>query len=88
MAFILNIEKAKEIYLNKLRRFREDKWSDLDIQYMRALEVGNQTKLSEIVAKKQALRNITNVDLSQITTLSELKGMWPTEILGDSPYEN
>ena len=88
MAFILNIETAKEIYLNKLRRFREDKWSDLDIQYMRALEMGNQPKISEIVAKKEALRNITNVDLSQITTLSQLKSSWPTEILGDSPYEN
>jgi hypothetical protein len=88
MAFILNLETAKEIYLNKLRRFREDKWGDLDIQYMRALEMGDQTKLSETVAKKEALRNITNVDLSQITTLSQLKSKWPTEILGDSPYEN
>ena len=88
MAFILKIEKAKELFINKLRKFREDKWSDLDIQYMRALEVGNQTKLSEIVAKKEALRNITNVDLSQITTLSELKSMWPSDLLGNSPYKN
>ena len=66
MAFILNIEKAKEIYLNKLRRFREDKWGDLDIQYMKSLETGNQTNISEIVAKKEQLRNITNIDLSEI----------------------
>ena len=88
MAFILNIEKAKEIYLNKLRRFREDKWGDLDIQYMKSLETGNQTNISEIVAKKEQLRNITNIDLSKITTISELKSQWPTEILGNSPYEN
>lgn len=88
MAFILNIEKAKEIYLNKLRRFREDKWGDLDVQYMKSLETGNQTNISEIVAKKEQLRNITNIDLSEITTISELKSQWPTEILGNSPYEN
>ena len=88
MAFILNIEKAKEIYLNKLRRFREDKWGDLDVQYMKSLETGNQTNISEIVAKKEQLRNLPNMDLSDVTTLNELKSRWPIEILGNSPYEN
>ena len=82
MALIINIEKAKEIYLNKIRKVREEKWGDLDVQYMKALETGNQSKISEVVGKKEQLRNLTNVDLSQ------LKSMWPTEILGNSPYEN
>lgn len=88
MALIINIEKAKEIYLKKIRKVREEKWGDLDVQYMKALETGNQSKISEVVGKKEQLRNLTNVDLSNITTLSQLKSMWPTEILGNSPYEN
>jgi hypothetical protein len=88
MAFILNIEKAKELFLNKLRRFREDKWSDLDVSYMRALEFGNQSKISEIVFKKEQLRNITDMNLSDVENLNDLKSKWPTELLGKSPYEN
>ena len=88
MAFILNIEKAKELFLNKLRRFREDKWSDLDVSYMRALESGNQSKISEIVLKKEQLRNITDMNLSDVENLNDLKSKWPTELLGKSPYEN
>jgi hypothetical protein len=88
MAFILDIEKVKELFLNKLRRFREDKWSDLDISYMRALESGNQSKISEIVLKKEQLRNITDMNLSDVENLNDLKSKWPTELLGKSPYEN
>jgi hypothetical protein len=54
---------------------------------MRALESGNQTKIQEIVQKKETLRNITNMDLSDVTTLSELKAKWPVDILGKSLYE-
>ena len=88
MAFILDIEKAKELFLNKLRRFREDKWSDLDVSYMRALESGNQSKISEIVLKKEQLRNITDMNLSDVKNLNDLKSKWPTNLLGNSPYEN
>ena len=54
---------------------------------MRALESDNQTKAQEIVAKKQILRNLTEMDLSDVSTLSELKDKWPANILGSSLYE-
>ena len=84
MGITINIEKAKNIFISKLRRFREDEFSKLDIEYMRALELGNPT--ADIVAKKQQLRNLPDMDLSDVTTLDQLKAKWPTDLLGDSPF--
>jgi hypothetical protein len=84
MALVLNIEKAKQIFIEKIRRFREDELPKLDIQYIRTLELGNDT--TEIVSKKQQLRDLPNIDLSDVTNLTQLKAKWPTELLGDSPF--
>ena len=43
MSLTINIEKAKNVFISKLRRFREDELPKLDIQYMRALELGSST---------------------------------------------
>jgi hypothetical protein len=83
-----DIEKGKDILLGLIRRKRNKMFSDLDIEYMRALEGGNQTTIQEIVAKKQALRDVTDIDFSNVTTPTDLKEKWPTNILGNSPYEN
>jgi hypothetical protein len=53
---------------------------------MKALEQGNTTLSAEIGAKKQALRDITDIDISNISTLNELKQIWDVELLGESPY--
>lgn len=84
MSLTINIEKAKIVFISKLRRFREDELPKLDIEYMRALELGNPT--TNIVTKKEQLRNLPNIDLSDVTNLDELKAKWPTELLGDSPF--
>jgi hypothetical protein len=54
---------------------------------MRALESGNQTTIQEVVEKKQALRDVTDIDFSNVTTPNDLKNKWPTDILGNSPYQ-
>ena len=82
----INLEKALEIHKTKLRERRELVFKDLDIQFMRALEVGNTTLSVEIGLKKQALRDITDIDISNVTTLDELKQLWNEELLGPSPY--
>jgi hypothetical protein len=84
MSLTINIEKAKNVFIFKLRRFREDELPKLDIQYMRALELGSST--TDIISKKQQLRDLPDMDLSDVTTLDELKSKWPTELLGDSPF--
>jgi phage shock protein A len=53
---------------------------------MRALETGNQTLIQEIVTKKQQLRDLTNIDFSDVTNSAQLKEKWPTEILGQIPF--
>jgi hypothetical protein len=82
----INIESALEIHKTKIRERREVVFKDLDIQFMKALEQGNTTLSAEIGAKKQALRDITDIDISNVSTLDELKAIWNEELLGPSPY--
>jgi flagellar motor switch/type III secretory pathway protein FliN len=82
----INIESALEIHKKKIRERREIVFKDLDIQFMKALEQGNTTLSTEIGTKKQALRDITDIDISNISTLDELKQIWDLELLGESPY--
>jgi hypothetical protein len=84
---LFDVEVAKEIFKNHIRNARNELFPDLDVQYMRALESGNQIKVQQIVEKKEILRNITNINLEMVTTLSELKEQWPVHILGKSLYE-
>ena len=82
----INLEKALEIHKKKIRERREVVFKDLDIQFMKALEQGNTALSTEIGTKKQALRDITDIDISNISTLDELKAIWNVELLGESPY--
>jgi hypothetical protein len=75
----INIDKAKEIHKEKLRAARQPLLDKLDVEFTRALETGADT--SEIVKKKQELRDVTNhPDLKKIKTPEKLKEFWP-EIL-------
>ena len=64
-----DISKCREITKVRLRAERAPKLAALDIEFMRALEQGQPTE--EIVAQKQALRDITN----QVDSLSDLEAM-------------
>lgn len=82
----INLEKALEIHKEKIRERREIVFKDLDIKFMKALEQGNTILSTEIGTKKQALRDITDIDISSVSTLAELKELWDVELLGESPY--
>jgi flagellar motor switch/type III secretory pathway protein FliN len=82
----INLEKALEIHKKKIRERREVVFKDLDIQFMKALEQSNTALSTEIGTKKQALRDITDIDISSVSTLAELKELWDVELLGESPY--
>lgn len=62
---IINREKAEALTLDRLRLEREPLWADLDLQAIRAIEDGQDT--AEIVAKKKALRDVTEIDLSVLS---------------------
>ena len=70
MKIQVNINKAKEITKDKLREERKPLLESLDVQFQRALETGADT--SDIVAKKQALRNAP-ATVDSMTTVEELK---------------
>jgi hypothetical protein len=68
----INRNKAEEAVRERLRLEREPRMLALDVAYMRALELGNDT--ASIVADKQALRDVTEKDLSGLQ-LGELAAL-------------
>ena len=59
---------------------------------MRADEAGNNSEKQAVRARKQALRDVTNiVDTATITATdvngvtAELKAVWDADVLGDNP---
>lgn len=81
-----NKNRAAEFMKRKMRKKRKKFFPDLDVQYMRALELGDTGSQSEIVAKKQSLREVTNIDTGSFETRDELVNLWPTNLLGDNPF--
>jgi len=75
----VNIDKAKAIHLDKFRSARAPKLSKLDIDFMKAVEVGDEAKKAEIIAAKQALRDVTLTPLPD--DLAGIKATWPEIIL-------
>ena len=75
----VNIEKAKAIHLDKFRAARAPKLAKLDIDFMKAVEANDEVKKAEIVAAKQALRDVTLIMLPD--DLAGIKATWP-DILG------
>jgi len=70
----VNMAKAREIKRDQLRAERKPLLEQLDVEFMRAQEQGDQTKADEIAAKKQALRDVTsNPSIDSANTPEELK---------------
>lgn len=88
----IDINKAKEIHKNHIRSVRNPLLQEKDVEYMRALEVGDTEKVAEVTAAKQELRDVTEiVDAAQITSTTvqqvtaELKQVWDENVLGTNP---
>ena len=72
MRITINMDKAKDITKERLRRERKPLLEKQDILFMKAQETGNDT--STIVTEKQRLRDITN-SVDSCTTTDELKAL-------------
>jgi L-rhamnose isomerase len=66
----INLNKAKDITKDRLRTERKPLLESLDVVQLRNLN--NPEVLSDIEAKKQALRDATN-QVDTMTTIDELK---------------
>lgn len=80
MGITVNINKAKNIWKDKIRVARKPKLEELDIEYTKALESGADT--SAIVTKKQELRDFP-AQVDSATTTDEIKTVWNIDKLGD-----
>ena len=77
----IDMEKARDVWRDKIRIARKPKLAELDIQYMRAQEAGEDT--SAIVATKNKLRDFpAKPEITSATTVEELKVIWDND-LGD-----
>lgn len=55
---LVDMAKAKAVHVEKLREVRNEKLSQLDTEFMRAIEAKDVAKQNAISAKKQALRDM------------------------------
>ena len=82
-----DMDKAKEIFKDKIREVRKPLLEAKDVELMKALEAGTST--TAIAAAKDALRDATAASaISSASTISELKAAWDSSLLGDSPYSS
>ena len=72
----VNMEKAKEVWREKIRQARVEPLAALDTAFMKAQETGADT--TQIVADKQALRDApVDAAIDAATTPDELKAVKP-----------
>ena len=88
----INVDKAKALHKDKIREVRNPLLQKEDVNFMRAVEAGDADTQAAVAAKKQALRDATNVvDSATITATdvlgvtNELKQVWDADVLGDNP---
>lgn len=80
---VIDMEAAKDIHRDRWRAAREPLLEALDVAFMKALEINDTVTLAEIAAQKQALRDVTETDLSGVNTPEELAAVWPAILNGE-----
>ena len=80
-----DMDKAKEIFKDKIREVRQPLLEAKDVELMKALETSADT--SSIATAKDALRDAPAASaIDAATDIAGLKAAWDTALLGDSPY--
>jgi len=82
-----DLDKAKELFKDKIREVRGPLLAAEDVVYMKALEADDATAKAASVTKKQALRDApAAAAIDAATDIAGLKAAWDADLLGDSPY--
>lgn len=71
----IDVPKAQDIKKDLMREIRKPLLEALDIDYMKAIEQNDDEKKATIVAQKQELRDVTDLELP--TKVSELMDFMP-----------
>lgn len=69
----IDINKAKEVWKDKIRNARKSALEKLDIDFIKAQEQGNDT--TSIVATKQLLRDLPS-QVDTANSINEIKAVW------------
>ena len=75
----IDINKAKEVWKEKIRQARTSVLAKLDIDFIKTQEQGNDT--TAIVADKQTLRDLPS-QVDTANSIEEIKAVW-NNLLGD-----
>jgi hypothetical protein len=78
----IDINKAKDIWKDKIRLARKPVLEKLDVDYLKAQEEGTDT--TSIVTDKQTLRDLPS-QVDTATNTDEIKAVW-NDMLGDKEY--
>tara|TARA_B000000609_G_C23921912_1_gene213927 strand:+ start:51 stop:425 length:375 start_codon:yes stop_codon:yes gene_type:complete len=82
-----DLDKAKEIFKDKIREVRQPLLDAEDVVYMKALEADDATAKTNSVNKKKALRDAPAASaINSADSIVKLKAAWDTSLLGDNPY--
>ena len=78
----VNMDKARAIHLEEIRRVRNEELVKEDVTFMRAVEDGDTDAQNTIKTKKQTLRDLpATFDITtDADTPDKLKAKWPTEL--------
>jgi phosphotransferase system IIA component len=76
---IIDINKAKEVWKDKIRQARTSALAKLDIDFIKAQEQSLDT--TSIVADKQTLRDLPS-QVDTANSIEEIKAVW-NNMLGD-----
>jgi hypothetical protein len=82
-----DLDKAKEIFKDKIREVRGPLLEAEDVVYMKAMEADDASAKTASVTKKNALRDAPAASaITNANTIAKLKAAWDTSLLGESPY--
>ena len=74
----VNMDKAKEIHKECLRKIRKPLLDNLDVKYMKALEIGDVDLCKKIATEKNYLRDITKAkEIIEAQSPDDLKSFMP-----------
>lgn len=74
----IDMAKARDIWREKIRQGRTEKFAELDVAFMRAVERQDAAEQQRIAAEKQRLRDMTkDPAIEAAQTVDELKAFWP-----------
>lgn len=80
---VVDMSKARQTHLNRVRMSRDKALAALDVEVMRALESDNTVALQVLAQKKQTLRDLPQtLPVATAQTPESLAALWPTELLG------